>query len=132
MAFRGEALELAGRFDESLPIYHEEVEWEERLRRAGGEVIYLPRAFLWHCRTSDDVRLRRLLRKRFRFGVGNAAVLAAAGAERSVIAALSEIPRLLGHSLKRGCWWGVLQTVQQLGFVYGITRYRAGPAGGSR
>jgi GT2 family glycosyltransferase len=68
LALRRSALELAGPFDEQLPLGGDEEEWLDRLRGAGGRVVYLADAGLVHRRFGDDVRLRALMRSAYRRG----------------------------------------------------------------
>jgi GT2 family glycosyltransferase len=42
------AIEQCGRFDESLFFLYEDVDWSLRLRQAGYEIIFVPRARVWH------------------------------------------------------------------------------------
>ena len=66
-AVRRAAVEQVGPFDESITRPHgDEEEWLERLRRAGGRVVYLAGAGLDHRRTADDARLRPLAQSRLR------------------------------------------------------------------
>src|SRR5205085_12638551 len=49
MALRRAALDRLGVFRVDLRLMgHTEIEWQRRLRDAGGRVVYLPAAWLWH------------------------------------------------------------------------------------
>ncbi len=61
MCVRRSAVERIGRFDESLGLYGDESEWQERLFAAGGRIRYLAGAALDHRRAGEDARLRRLM-----------------------------------------------------------------------
>src|SRR5215211_1855415 len=62
MAVRRPAFGRVGEFDETIHGGGDEEEWLERLRAAGGEVVYLAAAGLEHRRAGDDARLRSLAR----------------------------------------------------------------------
>ena len=62
-AVRRGAVERVGEFDESIVRPHgDEEDWLERLRAAGGRIVYLAAAGLEHRRTAEDARLRPLAR----------------------------------------------------------------------
>ncbi|MCB1035764.1 MAG: glycosyltransferase family 2 protein [Acidobacteria bacterium] len=44
LAFRRDAWDRVGSFDEAYPLYFEETDWLHRLRRAGGKAAYVPAA----------------------------------------------------------------------------------------
>lgn len=60
---RRSAIERGGLLDAGFALYSEEVEWQLRLRRAGGRIVYLPDAVITHFegRSSGQVELRRLI-----------------------------------------------------------------------
>jgi len=126
MVVRRVALDVAGQFDEELPIYHEETEWESRLRARGGLIMYVADAWLWHRRTADQLRLHDMVRRRFRNGVGYASAASARNERVSARRALRRLPRLAAHGLRRRCWWGALGAAYQLGVAYGALRPRSG------
>src|SRR3954447_18677265 len=68
MAARRSAFERVGEFDESLRGGGEEQEWLERLRAAGGSVMYVAAAGLDHRRSGGDARLRPLMRAAYARG----------------------------------------------------------------
>ena len=122
MAMTRTAIEQVGPFDESLPIYGDEEEWEHRLRLAGGAVIYLPEAWLWHRKTAEDLRLARLLRTHLRFGYGEAAYWVATSRPRLAAEArrrASGVPGLIAHAVKRRCWNGIMAGFAGIGFAAG-------------
>jgi glycosyltransferase involved in cell wall biosynthesis len=68
-AVRRSAIERVGPFDEGIVRPHgDEEEWMERLRRAGGRVVYLAGAGLEHRRTAADARLTPLARAAYARG----------------------------------------------------------------
>ena len=68
MLLRRTALELAGKFDETLPTGGDEEEWLRRLAAHGGHVFYIGDAAIDHRRVGDDARLRSLMRSAYRRG----------------------------------------------------------------
>lgn len=125
MAVRREALERVGPFDPHLLLYHEELEWQHRLRAAGGTVAYLPDAWVWHRRRSSDLRVRRLLTTSFAKGRGRMSFAAATGRGGSPRPALARLPRALAHAAVRRCWWGIFEAATEIGFLYELLRRRA-------
>ena len=68
-AVRRAAVERVGPFDERIVRPHgDEEEWLERLRAAGGTVVYLAEAGLDHRRTAEDARLGPLARAAYARG----------------------------------------------------------------
>jgi glycosyltransferase involved in cell wall biosynthesis len=118
------ALELVGAFNDQLPIYADEIEWEERLRRSGGEVVYIPEAWLWHRRAAHDLRLLRLLRLRFIRGRNRATYFSVTGQSVSAFEELNLAARALGHAIIRGCSGGVMRASSHIGLAWGATRLR--------
>ena len=122
MAVTRAALQRVGHFDDRVPIYGDEEEWEQRHLDAGGAVIYLPEAWLWHRRTAEDLRLWRLVRNRFRRGASQLTYLRLSGQSPTIRTELSPIPRVLAHAILHRCAWGVLAAAAHLGRVWGILR----------
>lgn len=120
MALRGWALHEVGVFDESLLIYGDELEWQKRLARAGYPIVYIPSAWLWHCRTGSDLRLANLLRKYLRMGLHHVVFARRTGEEVSMRASLRAIPLYLAHAVRRRCVMGVLLAARQLGVLWGL------------
>ena len=72
-AVRRSAVERIGPFDERIVRPHgDEEEWLERLRAAGGRIVYLAAAGLDHRRSAEDARLRRAGARRLRARAGGA------------------------------------------------------------
>lgn len=120
MAIRRWALEKVGLFDESLPIYGDELEWERRLARAGHAIVYVPAAWLWHRRT--DLRIGWLVRRYFQRGTN----FVASAQRTGECPSYHEIGRLffssLAHGVRRRCAMGFLMMIQQLGILYAMSR----------
>jgi GT2 family glycosyltransferase len=128
MAARRWAIERVGPFDASLPIYGDETEWEDRLRRAGISIAYLPAAWIWHRRTAADLRPATMFRRRFRQGVAYTRYAAAVGERISIAHTAWPIPFYLAHAARRRCFGAVLEIARKLGLVWGELRRRARPS----
>ncbi|HEX4520719.1 MAG TPA: glycosyltransferase [Gaiellaceae bacterium] len=123
MGIRKRALAEAGAFDESVPAYGEETEWEDRLRAAGGQIVYLPEAWLWHRRTAEHLRFRSRLTRSFRGGLGNGYYARSIGDEATVGA--RDVLLSAAHVARRRCKGGLLHASYQAGFVTGRIRFAA-------
>jgi len=123
MVVRRSALATIGGFDSSLPIYFEEIEWQNRLRAGGGTVYYLPDAWLWHRRTADDLRLRRRLSRHFRRGYGQAKYMADQRRPLELGKRLRGLPGLLLHSIRRRCLFGVLAAAGEVGSLWWAVKH---------
>jgi glycosyltransferase involved in cell wall biosynthesis len=132
MAVRRRALELAGRFDESLSgqagratapgtarwdSRGDEEEWERRYRAHGGRVRYVAAAGLDHRRTPADSRLRVLARAAYaqgrrarRFDVSKRTQPSLGGELRTLIGCV-------WHIFRRQCLNGVVLTAHSGGRV---------------
>jgi glycosyltransferase involved in cell wall biosynthesis len=111
LCVRRSAVERIGPFDERIVRPHgDEEEWLERLRSAGGRVVYLARAGLDHRRTAADARLGRLARAAYARG------RAARGSDRR----RGREPRL-GSELRvlAGCGWHTVRRACPQGIVMG-------------
>ena len=60
---RRSAIERAGLLDDGFAMYSEELEWQERIRRGGRRIVYLPSAVIIHHegQSSAQVPARRLI-----------------------------------------------------------------------
>ncbi len=120
MALRRWAIERVGVFNEVLSEVGDEIEWELRLTQAGGRIVYLPAAVLWHRRTARDLRLWRLLQKRFRRGSQEISFARLEGRHLSLRHELTAIPRFLAHTVRRGCVGGLLSASACAGRAWGL------------
>jgi GT2 family glycosyltransferase len=119
MAIRRAAIERVGPLREGLAVVHES-EWEARLVKAGGSIVYLSDAWLWHRRLSSDVAPASLLRDNFRLGYAVVALgqrLPARHAGRR--AAVS-----LAHAARHGCTRGLTDGARALGSLSAIVAGR--------
>jgi GT2 family glycosyltransferase len=124
MALRRHALDLVGNFDETLGMGGTETKWEERLRDAGGTVVYVADAMLWHRRTPSDLRLRRLLRRRFHRARNSVINRLRYTEDLSILCALRMVPLHLGHAIRCRCSGGLLSVAQNLGTAWGLLARR--------
>jgi len=117
-AVRRSAVERIGYFDERIVQPHgDEEEWLERLRAAGGQIVYLADAGLDHRRTGADARLAPLARAAYARGRGARASDARRGRAPDL---RGELRVLLGcgwHTVRRACPHGLIMGAHSLGRV---------------
>ncbi|MDX6674966.1 MAG: hypothetical protein QOH11_2384 [Solirubrobacteraceae bacterium] len=101
MAIRRGSLERVGALREGLAVVHES-EWEGRLHQAGGTIVYLPDAWLWHRRLSSDVAPWSLVRDNFRLGYSVVALGQRHPAGRACRTAAASLAHAVGHRCTRG------------------------------
>jgi GT2 family glycosyltransferase len=129
MIARREAFGAIGPFDESLLGHGEETEWMVRLIEAGGTIVYVPSAPVWHLRTREQLRLASRLRKAAAIGRAQARFWARCGpawerVTRSVgmpvVGRRSAwgFPRALAHAALRRCSGGLTDAAITLGFAH--------------
>jgi GT2 family glycosyltransferase len=119
MAIRRGALDRVGPLRVGLAVVHES-EWEARLRKVGGTVVYLPQAWLWHRRLTSDVRPWSLARDNFRLGYA----VVALGQRLPTGYACRRIAVSLAHALARGCTRGLTDAIRSLGSLCAIAAGR--------
>lgn len=124
MAVRKKAIDQIGPFDERL-VHYDEHEWEERLLDAGGRIVYVPDAWLWHRRTSESLGLWTLMKNRFKRGYSAMRYFEVRGITLSTSYEIYMIPRHLAHALRRRCAWGLLAAAASLGRLYGLARHKS-------
>jgi glycosyltransferase involved in cell wall biosynthesis len=117
-AVRRAAVDRVGPFDERIVRPHgDEEEWLERLREAGGTIVYLAEAGLDHRRTAEDARLGPLARAAY--ARGRAA--RASDRRRERAPSLGRELRVLGgcvwHTARRGCPQGLIMGAHSAGRV---------------
>jgi succinoglycan biosynthesis protein ExoA len=110
MAVRRAWLDRVGPFREGL-ARAQEWEWEQRLLAAGGQIVYVPDAWLWHVG-----RRRRTLRAAFLRGlmVGRRSV------STPLPRAARYIADALAHGLRFGCRQGAVEAARHSGLAAGI------------
>jgi glycosyltransferase involved in cell wall biosynthesis len=117
-AVRRSAVERVGEFDESIVRPHgDEEEWLERLRAAGGRIVYLAGAGLEHRRTAEDARLRPLARAAYARGRGARASDRRRGRQPSLGGELRVLAGCGWHTLRRACPQGLIMGAHSAGRV---------------
>ena len=124
MAVRRAAVDLVGQFREDLRLGGEETEWQDRLRAAGGSVVYTPEAGLRHRRTREHLAVRSLAMKRFRRGRNHALNAGHLGQPLVARRALRALRNALVHAVRERCAVGLLQGAQHAGRLVGIAEGR--------
>jgi len=115
-AVRRGAIERVGPFDESIVRPHgDEEEWLERLRAAGGRIVYLAAAGLEHRRTAEDARLRPLARAAYARGRAARASDHRRGREPSLGGELRVLAGCGWHTLRRACPQGLIMGAHSAG-----------------
>jgi glycosyltransferase involved in cell wall biosynthesis len=115
-AVRRSAIERIGPFDESIVRGHgDEEEWLERLRAAGGRIVYLASAGLEHRRVAEDARLRPLARAAYSRGRAARASDRRRGREPSLGGELRVLAGCGWHTLRRACPQGVIMGAHSAG-----------------
>jgi GT2 family glycosyltransferase len=119
MAVRRAAVERVGPFREGM-ARAQEWEWEHRLLRTGGTIVYVPGAWLTHRRLPDDLRAGRLVVDAFLRGyiVGQNLPRRRPHARRALEA--------LAHARHERCTWGLRLAAKAAGEALGGAVARAG------
>lgn len=118
MAIRRAAFERIGLFNPALVWRGDEDNWMHRLEAAGGRALYVPDALVWHRRLPSDLRLWRLLRTRFGWGVGQVQYKRETGVAFRPRAELRELRAALVHAYRDRCTGGLLQAAIKLGALW--------------
>jgi GT2 family glycosyltransferase len=124
-AVRRGAIERIGQFDESIVRPHgDEEEWLERLREAGGRIVYLAAAGLDHRRTAEDARLRPLAGAAYARGRGARASDRRRGREPSLAGELRVLAGCGWHTVRHGCPQGLIMGAHSAGRLVEALRPR--------
>jgi GT2 family glycosyltransferase len=115
MAVTRKALELTGPLLERTRAV-EESEWQQRLLRAGGRVVYVPDAWLWHRRAAGDLRMPVLVRRAFQLGY----TVVALGQEGPAAKFFRQLIDSLRHALRARCTRGLTDAARALGSLWAI------------
>lgn len=116
LAVRRSSIERIGSFDESIVRPHgDEEEWLERLRAAGGRIVYLAAAGLHHRRTAEDARLRPLARAAYARGRGARASDRRRGREPPLAGELRVLAGCGWHTVRRACPQGLIMGAHSAG-----------------
>lgn len=125
MAIRRAAIEQVGPFREDLRMLGgTETEWQDRVRAAGGHVVYVPDAWLWHRRTQDELRLRWLLRRHFVRGRGQAINGSLAGKPYDARRIRRALRESLVHAAGNRCSVGLIDAARHSGRLVGMAEVR--------
>jgi GT2 family glycosyltransferase len=117
-AVRRSAVERVGPFDERIVRPHgDEEEWLERLRAAGGGIVYLAAAGLDHRRTAEDARLRPLARAAYARGRAARASDRRRGRAPSLGGELRVLAGCGWHTLRRACPQGLIMGAHSAGRI---------------
>jgi glycosyltransferase involved in cell wall biosynthesis len=124
-AVRRSAVERIGYFDERIVGPHgDEEEWLERLRAAGGRIVYLARAGLDHRRAGADARLAPLARAAYARGRAARASDTRRGRAPGVRQELRVLVGCGWHTVRRACPQGVIMGAHSAGRVVEALRAR--------
>jgi glycosyltransferase involved in cell wall biosynthesis len=125
LAVRRSAVDRIGYFDERIVRPHgDEEEWLERLRAAGGRIVYLAEAGLDHRRAGPDARLAPLARAAYARGRGARASDARRGRAPGVWRELRVLVGCGWHTVRRACPQGVIMGAHSAGRVVEALRAR--------
>jgi GT2 family glycosyltransferase len=118
--------ERVGAFDAGRELYGDEQEWQDRVRAAGGRVLWVPGAELDHVRSGADATVRALARAAYRRGQASRRYDAFKGRAPGIGMELGTLLRTALHGPLRRCSNGPVMAAHSLGRV---TAYRGAPAG---
>jgi GT2 family glycosyltransferase len=112
---RKSAVERVGGFDEEIHGGGDEEDWLNRLRGAGGRVLYVAGAGLDHRRAGDDARLRSLMRTAYRRGRNLRAWDRRRGDEPPLRRELRVLAGCGWHTVRRVCPQGLVMAAHSAG-----------------
>jgi glycosyltransferase involved in cell wall biosynthesis len=119
MALRPEAIALAGPFRAGLRV-HQDWEWQQRLTAAGGQIVYLVDAWLWHVRPRRDMRLTVMVGEFMLRGYVRASHDEGIEARHAALRAR----QWAEHTIRTRCARGATETARSLGLLCGVIRRR--------
>lgn len=119
MAIRRSAFGRIGLFNPALVWRGDEDNWLHRLHDEGGRVLYVPGGLVWHRRLQSDLRLWRLLKTRFGWGVGQIQFKRETGVPFRPRAELRALRAALAHAYRDRCTGGLLQAAIKVGALWG-------------
>jgi glycosyltransferase involved in cell wall biosynthesis len=111
---RSSAVERVGAFRPGLP-FQQEWEWQQRLLNAGGLLVYLPQAWIWHRRGRSDLGISSSVRQFFVRGY----IRGRLGPPIAVRVALQKALLQLLHAARTRCVRGLTESARQLGLACG-------------
>lgn len=121
-------VDRAGPFDATRELYGDEQEWQDRVRAAGGRVLWVPGAALDHVRSGRDATVRALARAAYHRGRASRRYDAFKGRAPALRAELATLARSALHGPLHGCSNGPVMAAHSLGR---LRASRAAPAPGA-
>ncbi|UTI65032.1 glycosyltransferase [Paraconexibacter antarcticus] len=115
MTIRRSAVQRAGRFDATRPLYGDEAEWQDRVRASGGRIRYIAAAGLDHRRAGDDARLRSLARAAYNRGRASRRHDVFKGTPPALRQELRTLAGCLVHTVRFRCANGIVMAAHSLG-----------------
>jgi GT2 family glycosyltransferase len=106
------SFERVGAFREGL-AFEQEWEWQQRLVTSGGQIVYLPHAWLWHRMFGSDLRLGHQLSEHFRRGFRRG-LISTPGPPRKLV---RQMVSNLAHGVAARCTRGLTEAARSLGFL---------------
>jgi len=114
MAVRREAIATAGPFRERMAL-SQEWEWQQRLLVAGGRIVLVPDAWVWHRRLESDLGFARQVRENFRRGL----LIGSTDRSLSPGRTAAKAAKAALHGLTSGCSCGLVEASRRLGVLCG-------------
>ncbi len=108
-------VERAGPFDAGRALYGDEQEWQDRVRAAGGRVLWVPDAELDHVRTGSDATVRALARAAYARGPGEPALRRLQGPRAEPGRGAALLARTALHGPLHRCSNGPVMAAHSLG-----------------
>jgi GT2 family glycosyltransferase len=108
-------VDRVGPFDASRELYGDEQEWQDRVRAAGGRVLWVPAAALDHVRSGSDATVRALARAAYHRGQASRRYDVFKGRAPSRAAELALLARTALHGPLRRCSNGPVMAAHSLG-----------------
>jgi GT2 family glycosyltransferase len=108
-------VQRAGPFDAARELYGDEQEWQDRVRAAGGRVLWVPDAELDHVRTGSDATVRALARAAYARGQASRRYDVFKGRAPSIGAELALLVRTAVHGPLHRCSNGPVMAAHSLG-----------------
>ena len=122
MAIRRSAFDRIGLFDANYKSYGgDEEEWEERLLKMNGKIMYIADASLWHRRSRNDSTLKALAGAAFRQGRGLREYDRMRGDTKPLTRELKIFAGCLGHSVRYRCTNGLIMAAHSAGRITDAT-----------
>jgi hypothetical protein len=96
------------------------LEWEARLARVGGRIVYLPRSWLWHRRGPVELSVRRQAVRSFQLGY----TVVALGQRQTAQSLARQVWRSGRHAVRARCTRGLTDAARYLGSLCAIAAGR--------